>query len=58
MTPPTAFPPGVPNFQLPRPHQGVVYATEDGAVYLMRDGQVLRLWSPPKCVTPATDTGD
>jgi hypothetical protein len=44
----TAFPPGAPNFQLPRPHQGVVYADESGSVYLMRGGEVLRLWTPPK----------
>ena len=44
----TTFPAGSPSFQLPRPHKGVVYATEDGAVYLMRDGQALLLWAPPK----------
>lgn len=54
----TAFPPGAPSFQLPRPHQGVVYADESGAVYLMREGQVLRLWAPPKPLTPNPNTGD
>lgn len=40
------FPPGCPNFQMPRPHKGVVYADADGRIYLMRDGQVLPLWAP------------
>lgn len=44
----TEMPAGAPNFQLPRPHKGVVYAEESGAVYLMRDGQALLLWTPPK----------
>lgn len=53
----TEFPAGSPSFQLPRPHKGVVYAEESGAVYLMRDGQALLLWAPPK-PTPINQTDE
>lgn len=34
----SAFPPGAPNFQLPRPHRGVVYF-HDGQVIVQIDGR-------------------
>lgn len=36
----TAFPPGAPNFQLPRPYRGVVYF-HDGQLCVLMDGKVV-----------------
>jgi hypothetical protein len=42
-----AFPAGSPNFQLPRPLLGVVYATDDGRVWVMHEGRAVCVWVPP-----------
>jgi hypothetical protein len=53
-----AFPAGSPNFQLPKPHKGVVYATEDGRVWVMTGGETVLVWTPPKPMPVSQTTGD
>lgn len=43
----TTFPAGANNFQLPKPHKGVVFATEDGRVWVTLEGRTELVWTPP-----------